>query len=108
MKRAFDDNVSKSKPRLRLGRALAGVSEVEPGAEVPLTPAAPPAAVPNYDDAPFADPAALRASAGWLNEAGGGFGEEPKRASSPAGLIAVALLLMTLVFIAVRLILAKG
>ncbi len=70
-------------------------------AEVALVPAGP----AGYDDAPFADPAALRASAGWLNEAGGG--EEPKKAGT-AGIVAVAVVLMALVFIAVRLVLAKG
>jgi serine/threonine-protein kinase len=58
--------------------------------------------------APFADPAALRASAGWLNEAaaeadagkkGGGAGM--------VGIAAAALVLMALVFFGVRLLLAK-
>ena len=41
MKRAFDENVSKSKPKLRLGKALAGVVEAEPGEPVALTPPPP-------------------------------------------------------------------
>jgi serine/threonine-protein kinase len=91
-----------ARPAAVPGRAAVQVpAAAQEAVEVPLTPA-------GFDPPAFDHPAALRASAGWLNEADSG-ADTGKRGGGAGliGIVIAAAVLMGLVFVGVRLLLAK-